>query len=311
MLSLSVLITYHNEKELLTECLQSILSQSPPPLEILVYDDASDFPAAEYLPKSEIVRVVRGEKNLGPSRGRNILLKEAKGEYVHFHDSDDWFHPEWCRKIAGAIQNGADAIYTEVSSFRPEGKLAGEKIVNLRAFSDNRSLIRFCIRNYMLVPAGTFKRSLVNSVSGYREALWQSEDFDFNVRVALTLPKFVVLLEPLVNIRLRAESRSQNKIETNTCALQALLLLEKQVPAEYKKDLAEKASEIGAELFRLNAKAEAREAFEIAKRFGPASFLRERRLYRVIARLFGQESAECFGDLYRRALPGPLRRLVH
>ncbi|MGH7198477.1 MAG: glycosyltransferase family 2 protein, partial [Candidatus Omnitrophota bacterium] len=40
-----MLITYHNEGELLTECLDTLLSGPDTPDEILIYDDASGDPA--------------------------------------------------------------------------------------------------------------------------------------------------------------------------------------------------------------------------------------------------------------------------
>lgn len=308
--SLSVLVTYHNEKKLLTECLQSMVSQMDPPEEILIYDDASHFPAKEYLVSSPVIRVIRGEENIGPGRARNKLLAEARSDYVHFHDSDDWFDPRWSEVVRSAMSEGADAIYTEVNSYDEEGKLAGEKVLQLKSFSTQEELVRFCIRHYMLVPAGTFQKSLAKELNGYRTSLWQSEDFDFNVRASLKSRKPKVILEPLAHIRLRRESRSQQRVETNTYAHQALLLLEKEIPSIFHSDLAEKASEVGAQLFRLGATGEAREAFETAKRLGPARYSREGILYRRIARILGQESAERMGDFYRRLLPNPLRRIM-
>lgn len=309
MKTVSVLITYHNEKELLTQCIDSVLSQKNPPEEIVVFDDASTFPATDYIPAHPRVRVLRSEKNLGPSRGRNALLKDAKGDYIHFHDADDRFTSQWVERIREAMEKDRDAIYSEVNSYWPEGKIAGNQVVGLYPFSESNDLIRFCIRHYMLVPAGTFKRSLVQKIQGYRESLWQSEDFDFNVRIALEKPRFEILTESLVEIRLRKESRSQDRAETNTFALQALLLLEKDVPQEFKRDLAEKASEIGAVLFRLGEKEKAREAFEVAKHWGPAAYERENRVYRWIAGILGQEQAERIGFLYRSMKKKPGKRL--
>lgn len=311
MTTLSVLITYHNEKELLTRCLESLLSQLNAPEEILIYDDASRFPARDFIPKDARIRIIEGEKNVGPSKGRNTLLHETKGEYIHFHDADDWFSTQWVEKVRSAMEKNPDAVYTEVSSFTQEERLVCEKVVGLMPLENSQALTRFCIRHYMLVPAGTFRKDLVLKVGGYRESLWQSEDFDFNVRLALRAKNFVILREPLVYIRLRKESRSRDKVETNTFAYQAILFLEKELPKELRRELAEKSSEIGAELFRLGEKTLAKEVFETARRLGPATFQRERKLYRLVARLFGQESAENIGNLYRKYTPGLIRRLVH
>jgi GT2 family glycosyltransferase len=75
-MKLAVLLTYYNEKTLLTECLSSLASQPEPPDEVLVYDDASVFPAQDFLlfphPFSTL-KIFRGEKNRGPAFGRNFF----------------------------------------------------------------------------------------------------------------------------------------------------------------------------------------------------------------------------------------------
>src|SRR5437867_2048704 len=83
--TIAVLITYHNEGRLLTECLDSLLTQADRPKEILVYDDASDVPAEEQVPDGADVRVIRSTRNTGPARGRNALLRAAESEFLHFH----------------------------------------------------------------------------------------------------------------------------------------------------------------------------------------------------------------------------------
>src|ERR1043165_9541693 len=93
---ISVLITYYNERQLLTECLESLEAQTDRPDEILIYDDCSTYPAKDYLLPGLPARVIRGEENHGPSHGRNVLLEAARSECVHFHDSDDLFAPAWC-----------------------------------------------------------------------------------------------------------------------------------------------------------------------------------------------------------------------
>src|SRR2546427_12916521 len=67
--TIGVLITYHDERELLRECLESIARQTVPPDEVLVFDDASKAPAAAYVPAGLPVRVLRTEANRGPSHG--------------------------------------------------------------------------------------------------------------------------------------------------------------------------------------------------------------------------------------------------
>ena len=77
--------------------------QTTPIDEILIWDDASSFPAKDFAPPHVKVRIVRPEKNCGPCFGRNALLAEAKSQYVHFHDADDGFYETWCEEVKSQI----------------------------------------------------------------------------------------------------------------------------------------------------------------------------------------------------------------
>lgn len=310
MPSLGVLITYHNEKDLLKKCLESLLLQRFPPEEILVYDDASEAPARDYILPEWPVRVIRGEKNLGPSYGRNALLAASQSDYIHFHDSDDWFHPSWCRRVRELLEPGdLDAVFTEVASYI-DGKLHRPKVLELERLVRGEDLVGFCLTHAMLVPAGTYRRSLIHSLGGYRTALWQSEDFDFHVRLAAKGIRYGLIDEALVHIRIRPESRSQNQNEVWVYRLRGLRLLISELDAKYQPAIAEAAVGIGSKLFQIGARTEAHEAFQLAQEVGPPRFEQQAAFYRYIAKCFGPETAEWMGLIYRRMLPTPLRQWV-
>lgn len=306
--SLSILITYHNEKDLLTECLKSLSGQLDPCDEILIYDDASETPPQKYIPRGMFARVYRGDVCKGPAYGRNFLLNKARGEFVHFHDADDWFSESWARRIRRVmISTPCEAIFTEVSSFR-EGNLVSKQVLGLSEVTSPDKLLPFCIEKFMLVPSGTYKRETILKLGGYREALWQSEDFDFHVRLANSGIKFEVILEPLVCIRLRPESRSQKKDESLGDAVTALSLLSSEVPSQYHRTLAKKAAKLGSDLFENGFRKKAREAFKLAKRLGPVTYEHKPAFYQKVANLWGQEIAEWFALAYRTLIPETFRK---
>jgi hypothetical protein len=310
-LTISILITYYNERELLQECLLSIANQLEPSDEIIVYDDASTWPPSEYVPEGVPVRIIRGETNIGPARGRNVLLQAARGDYIHFHDSDDLFHPEWAQKVRQQFSDSnVDAVFTEISSYR-DNKLTSERVIGLSRLLPGKDLLRFCLHGAMLVPSGTYRRGSVLNIHGYREQLWQSEDFDFHVRLAASGIHYAIIDEPLVMIRIRPSSRSQNHLEVWTSAFMAVQWLARELPSCYQADLAEAAARIGSMLFKLGARAQARQAFQLAIRLGPPTYSQQRRLYQILARLFGPEAAEDVSTLYRNAIPQRMRSYLN
>jgi glycosyltransferase involved in cell wall biosynthesis len=308
--SLAVLITYHDERHLLTRCVESLMSQSDAPDEIWIYDDASVYPASRYVPAELRQCVIRGDRNLGPACGRNNLVATTKCAFVHFHDADDWFFPDWSVLVRRELGSNTDVVFTEVSSF-VDGKLAGRDVVGLTSqIASNDQLIRFAIRHALLVPSGTYRRVLVESLGGYRESIWQSEDWDFHVRVALGLPRFTVVSRSLVGIDVRAASRSQKRSEVWSSQLEAIALLQREAPADYHRDLAETAARASGELYRLGRRAEAAKGFDLAASLGRPTFEGRPPVYRVLASLISPLFAERVARSYRGLLPDRLRSIM-
>lgn len=90
---ISVIIPVYNTEKYLKECVDSILGQTIQDLEVLLVDDGSSDSSGticdEFGRADSRVRVFHTE-NGGPSAARNLGLREAKGEFVSFIDSDDW-----------------------------------------------------------------------------------------------------------------------------------------------------------------------------------------------------------------------------
>lgn len=298
--TLAVVITYYEEGTLLTECLESLLWQTNVPEEVIVYDDASTTPAKDYLGKFSTVRILRGDRNVGPSVGRNRLLAETRSEFIHFHDCDDLFAPTWCTRIRGAMQTpDVDAIFAEMISTKNDLP-HGDRFLNLRGLVQEPDLLRFCLRGPILPSAATYRTERVREIGGYRENLWQSEDYDFHVRLALRNVKYHVILDPLVTKRVRSNSRSEQQAEVWSSLWQALELLEPHIPSGYRNVLAERAAEVGSKLFALGNRDLARLAFQRAQAWGSPQFANRSLSYRWLAKALGPYHAERIALLAQR-----------
>lgn len=92
---ISVIIPIYNVEKYIVECLESLLEQSCPSIEIIFIDDcgqdSSSAIVEEFLANHLGFngRIIHHEKNKGLSGARNTGLRDAKGDYVLFLDSDD------------------------------------------------------------------------------------------------------------------------------------------------------------------------------------------------------------------------------
>lgn len=309
--TLAVLITYHNEGHLLTQCLRSLWDQSDRPDEILIYDDASDLPPSDYVPRDVRAKIIRGEANLGPGIGRNRLLAHSECEFVHFHDSDDLFASGWCAAIRSDIAlHDADLILTNVASFSGPDQVSSQ-VLPLELLSLNADLTSFSIENPILVPSGTFRRREAIEMGGFRSSLWQAEDYDFYIRLSSRTNKWRSINAPLVRIRIRPDSRSKDRSAVYKCALKSIRLLAEELPSKYRPDLSNAAAKFAAHLFQLGLRDDAGNAFTLAFQIGTPNFAGRSIGYKILSHLVGPLRAEEAAAVYRSTLPIGLRRIVH
>lgn len=93
----SVIIPVYKVEKYLNQCVDSIINQHLDDIEVILVDDGSPDNSPEicddYAEKYDYIRVIHKE-NGGASSARNAGMKEAKGDYLMFADSDDWWNPE-------------------------------------------------------------------------------------------------------------------------------------------------------------------------------------------------------------------------
>ncbi|CAK7284171.1 bifunctional glycosyltransferase/CDP-glycerol:glycerophosphate glycerophosphotransferase [Streptomyces misionensis] len=103
----SVIVPAYQVQAYLSECLDSVLSQSYTDLELIAVDDSSPDACGaiidEYAARDARVRPVHLAENRGLGRARNAGMAEASGDYLVFLDGDDTLTPGALRAIADRI----------------------------------------------------------------------------------------------------------------------------------------------------------------------------------------------------------------
>lgn len=113
---ISVIIPVYNVKEYLEKCVESVIDPNFNDYEMILVDDGStDGVSGELCDKiaaknPELIRVIHQE-NRGLGGARNTGIREAKGEYLFFPDSDDSVVPGTVSLLAAKIKDtNADII---------------------------------------------------------------------------------------------------------------------------------------------------------------------------------------------------------
>lgn len=94
----SIITPVYNSSEFLIETIESVLAQSYINWEHIFVDDCSIDNSVQiikkYIDKDPRIKLFQLPKNMGAGPSRNFAIKEAKGKYIAFLDSDDYWIPE-------------------------------------------------------------------------------------------------------------------------------------------------------------------------------------------------------------------------
>ncbi|MFC8329755.1 bifunctional glycosyltransferase/CDP-glycerol:glycerophosphate glycerophosphotransferase [Streptomyces olivaceus] len=131
----SVIVPAYQVQAYLHACLESVLSQSYPDLELVVVDDRSPDAcgaiADEFAALDPRVRVVHLSRNRGLGPARNAGLERARGDYLVFLDGDDTLAPHALRAVADRLKETGEPdvlVYDYARSYR-----TGETVRNRAA----------------------------------------------------------------------------------------------------------------------------------------------------------------------------------
>lgn len=207
----SVVIPMYNSGKYITPTIQSVLCQTYNNLEVLVVDDCSkdnSIEVVEGLAKNDArIRCIPQEKNGGAAVARNRGIREAKGRYIAFLDSDDLWTPDKIEKqLALMKEKNAVFVYcaydwVDENDEQVKGKI---KIKEKVKYQDLLTQTLIC------TPSAIYDRYFYGDVemplrrTGQDYAFWM---------VLLKKADAYGIDEGLVHVRRRTGSLSKNKFQ--------------------------------------------------------------------------------------------------
>ena len=181
--TVSVIVPVYNRSKSVIEAIQSVLAQSFADLELIVVDDASSDDLAGSLAaiKDRRLRVLTHAENKGVSAARNTGIREARGKYIAFLDSDDRWLPQKLQYQLDFIQATDESVTANCTGYRvfnryhPEGEVRISVPVLARG-----DLMLGC----RVSPGSTLlaQRTVFETVGLFDESLRRLEDWDWLLR---------------------------------------------------------------------------------------------------------------------------------
>lgn len=209
----SIVLPAFNRAGYLRSAIESVLAQSLTNWEMLVADDGSGPEAAEYLrglgdPR---IRVLWLAHSGNPSVARNAALREARGTYVAFLDSDDLWAPNKLEAQTAALRARAQChwSFTNVDWIDHAGGLMRPR----ETFVPHEGRIveaLLTIDAYVALPTVLVERRLLDEAGPFDEELRFGEDYDLWLRLA-TRSDVVAVADKLTQVRLHAGNHSHDR----------------------------------------------------------------------------------------------------
>lgn len=202
---ISAIVPTYNRAALLPDTIHSIVAQTRPVHEIIIWDDGSTDGTSDVVAALQRDLADNGaseihyhkSENGGKSRALNLALKEAVGDYIWICDDDDIGMPYATELMAGMLDQdkalfAAGGCYKRFST-DPNTQERIEQgpgyWPDLRTGSPLRHLLEdiFLFQNATLV-----RKSAFDAVGPFRESLARSIDYDMVVRLACGGPIKIV-----------------------------------------------------------------------------------------------------------------------
>jgi glycosyltransferase involved in cell wall biosynthesis len=208
----SVIIAAHNAAGTIADALDSALTQTLPPHEIIVCDDGSTDDTTRVL-KSYHDRIVHfRQKQAGPASARNAALRVASGDFFAVLDADDAYLPGRLEALADLAVGRPDLdILCTDAILEVEDRVLGrfEETCRFEVVDQRAAILQRCFCAWPAV-----RRTKLTEVGGFDESQATGSDWECAIRLvhAGALAGFVG--EPLYRYRVHSESLTADRVRT-------------------------------------------------------------------------------------------------
>ena len=211
----SVVIPFYNVEKYVEQCIQSVQGQSFNDIEIICVDDCGHDGTRKIVEKlaqqDKRIKIITHDKNRGLGGARNTGLREAKGKYVFFVDSDDYITPDCVETVIEKFkQKHVDTVWFKANIWWEEiNKMTDMWIFKYYAdypqgplTLNDDNLIEFPLYSWNKAYKRDF---LIKNKLDWRENVY-FEDVEFYFKTFTKSKDIYIINKPLYVYRRRSDS---------------------------------------------------------------------------------------------------------
>lgn len=207
-MKISIVIPVYNTGRTIARCVESITKgASYYDYEVILVDDGStdqSLSECKMLANSNKRIKVIHQKNSGAAAARNAGIKISNGDYITFVDSDDYVTPNYFEVITSYIKDDSiDILWFNMREIDEVGReLLISDITAVKTLANKDFLTCFYGMNIGIgsMCSKVYRKSFIDSSAILiDEKRVYGEDWDFNLRLALQVPKILTIPDVLYN----------------------------------------------------------------------------------------------------------------
>ena len=162
---ISVITPIYNSEKFLEAAIASVQNQTYPNWELILIDDAStdksEKIAKEFFSEDPRIIYEKLPINQGPAVSRNRGIELARGEYIAFLDSDDFWAPDKLEiQLEFMQKNNCEVSFTSYLHVDEDGNSLGKRIVAMPVLTYEKQLRN----NYIGNLTGMYRSTTIGKV---------------------------------------------------------------------------------------------------------------------------------------------------
>ncbi len=208
----SVIMPSYNSMKHISDAIDSVLNQTYKYWELIIVDDKSPDNAnhiiKKYIELDKRIILIKLEENSGAAVARNIAIKEAKGRYIAFLDSDDlWLTQKLERQIQFMIDNKCALSYSNYNTINENGEMLSKVIRPPLKLTYNKLLKS----NYIGCLTAIYDTNIIGKV--YMPLIKKRQDYALWLKILKKIDFAYAIDENLATYRIMLNSISSNKLK--------------------------------------------------------------------------------------------------
>ena len=181
-MKISVIIPTYNRRHTLERAIDSVLSQTFKPFEIIIVDDGSEDGTSYWVQEAYPSIKYIYQPNNGVSSARNKGIRSSRGSWIALLDSDDEWMPEKLEDQVIFINENPGSLFCHTNEIWIRNGVRVNQMKKHKKYGGD--IFKYCLDMCRISPSSSLiKKEVFEDVGLFDESLTVCEDYDLWLRI--------------------------------------------------------------------------------------------------------------------------------